>query len=249
MTRGRVLKTLLAILAALAIFLWGVAVGSFRLFPFDWLWSAGNQLDRSVEGPFINPHAMRAARDDQWLKTDADIVMLGDSMTAGGRWNEMLPDHLVANRGIPGDTVGGIQQRLPAIIALKPEQLVLMIGINDIMAGNDVRYISLAYQDIIQTLTPHTRLILMSTLSCRAPLCDAGKIARVRELNTQIKAIAAQHNLVFVDLNTRFAPAGPLDARLTDDGLHLNGEGYRLWQEMLELHVNSATQKSPGIFP
>ncbi|VDA83922.1 hypothetical protein BANRA_01348 [Escherichia coli] len=34
------------------------------------------------------------------LKEQRDIVMLGDSITARGEWNELLPSLSVANRGI-----------------------------------------------------------------------------------------------------------------------------------------------------
>lgn len=233
MTGRGIAKAGLLVAGGVALFLWGVAVGAFRLAPFDTLWSVGNRLDRSVEGPFVNPHAVREGRNDAWLGTDADIVMLGDSITNGGRWNEMLPGRIVANRGVNGDTVGGLRQRLPLVLQAKPETIVLMIGINDIMAGNDVAYITREYEAIVRAMAPETRLILMSTLPCGAPVCDPRKRNAVETLNTSIAALAARMDVERVDINPVLAPQGLLDPTVTDDGIHLNGKGYRLWQSHL----------------
>ena len=42
----------------------------------------------------------------------ADIVFLGDSITHEGAWDEYFPDHIAVNRGIGGDTVEQVIERL-----------------------------------------------------------------------------------------------------------------------------------------
>ena len=44
-----------------------------------------------------------------------DIVMLGNSITDGGEWAEILDNVHVKNRGISGDTTDGVLQRLSSI--------------------------------------------------------------------------------------------------------------------------------------
>src|SRR5271165_596600 len=65
----------------------------------------------------------------------APIVMLGDSLTEGGPWRELTGCLYLVNRGIGGDTSGGVLARLDEIIALKPRAVFLMIGVNDISLG------------------------------------------------------------------------------------------------------------------
>src|SRR5690606_2386392 len=63
-----------------------------------------------------------------------DVAMVGDSITDHGEWTEMFPGENVVNRGISGDTTGGLLQRLDTIAA---EQVFVLIGINDILLGID----------------------------------------------------------------------------------------------------------------
>ena len=64
-----------------------------------------------------------------------DIVMLGNSITDGGEWAEILDNVHVKNRGISGDTTDGVLQRLSSITDGKPSKLFLLIGINDFAQG------------------------------------------------------------------------------------------------------------------
>ena len=43
------------------------------------------------------------------------IVMLGDSITDEGQWDELLNNSKVQNRGISGDTTDGVLDRLDSI--------------------------------------------------------------------------------------------------------------------------------------
>ena len=55
---------------------------------------------------------------------------------------------------------------------------------------------------------------------------------------------AAANGYVFIDLHSRFVDAdGYLDPRYTNDGLHLTGEGYRLWRELLIPYVRETNTK------
>ena len=55
-----------------------------------------------------------------------DIVMLGNSLTEfGGDWSKRLGLKHVRNRGIAGDNVDGILNRLDAILSKKPKAILL----------------------------------------------------------------------------------------------------------------------------
>ena len=40
------------------------------------------------------------------------VVLLGDSLTAEGRWEQLLPDRPLVNAGVPGDTPDDVLDRL-----------------------------------------------------------------------------------------------------------------------------------------
>jgi lysophospholipase L1-like esterase len=69
------------------------------------------------------------------------IVMLGDSITAGVEWNELLGIPNIANRGIGSDTTEGFYNRLENIYKIKPKICFIMGGINDIGYGIPVETI------------------------------------------------------------------------------------------------------------
>ena len=59
--------------------------------------------------------------------------MLGNSLTEnGGDWSKRLNIKNVVNRGIIGDDVPGIYERLHQILPHHPAKIVLMEGINDV---------------------------------------------------------------------------------------------------------------------
>lgn len=81
------------------------------------------------------------------------VAFLGDSLTAGfgvgpgesfaeqlaGMLRELGRPVRVLNAGVSGDTSGGALRRLPAVLAHRPEFLVIEIGVNDFFWGVPAR--------------------------------------------------------------------------------------------------------------
>ena len=62
-----------------------------------------------------------------------DNLFYGDSITAAFPLHEFFPEYTLLNRGIPGDTVYGLYDRLePDLYAYSPRRVFLLIGINGI---------------------------------------------------------------------------------------------------------------------
>lgn len=171
-----------------------------------------------------------------------DIVFLGNSITERGDWHELIPGKRVANRGIGGDNSFGVLARLDALIAQRPAQLFLMIGINDLGRGLPLEVIVNNYRRIVERLRsglPGSTIYLQSTL----PLNEAmlkydylkGKNPRVKQLNEEVKQLAALYGLTFVNLHEVMADAkGELRAEYTMDGIHLTTDAYLAWVDYLK---------------
>lgn len=230
-------RCLIAIFPLAAIFLGGVAVGHYGLFPAPQLAALKRDAQRTLSGGedilLIDDDVIDAASAMPWQDGPAALVFAGDSLTANGPWDELLPDHDVRNRGLSGDTVGGLDRRMSAILAMKPQQLVVMIGINDLILGNSERAILQRYNKMVAKLVPHTRVTLLAVLHCTSDRCTAAFNERVASLNRGISKIAARHDAEFLDFNPSFARSSRLRAELTVDGIHLNAKGYRLWRTLL----------------
>ncbi|RCV47827.1 GDSL-type esterase/lipase family protein [Marinitenerispora sediminis] len=168
-----------------------------------------------------------------------DIVLLGDSLTEGGAWQELLPGLPVRNLGVGGDTAAGVRRRLRPVAEGRPAQVFLLIGTNDVALGRDLDAIAADTAAILAELrraTPRTRLHLQSVPPRTAPYT-----ARIRDLNARYQRAAAEHGAQYLDLWPALADAeGRLRAEFTADGLHLLPAGYRAWTGELRPRLAAA---------
>jgi lysophospholipase L1-like esterase len=125
----------------------------------------------------------------------------------------------------------------------QPAKIFLLIGINDVARGissdsivQNIRLIT----ETIKKKSPDTKLFLQSVL----PVNDSfskfhGHTSRykmVPEINLQLKELARETNVTYIDLFSHFVNESgiKMDTKYTNDGLHLTGEGYLLWKEIVE---------------
>lgn len=176
--------------------------------------------------------------------TSRDIVMLGNSLTEGGDdWNARLNKKNIRNRGIIGDDVMGIYDRLHQILPGRPAKLFLLAGVNDIShdltADSIVSLIRLTVERIHRE-SPDTKLYLQSLLPFNESFNRykrlAGKTDMVPEINASLKALAKEYKITFINLFPLFTEkdTNVLRSELTNDGLHLNEEGYKIWVKSLK---------------
>ena len=189
---------------------------------------------------------MRAFEDEPPIRS-TDIVMLGNSLTEGGKdWAEKLGKPNVRNRGISGDVALGVDARLYQITPHKPAKIFLLIGINDV--SHDVTVDSLMTDirtlvDHIRAQTPKTKLVLQSLLPIRESTGRwkrlQGKTDMIPQINARIEALAREKGLTFINLYPHFTEPGTniMRAELTYDGLHLSKAGYDVWVKLLKPHL------------
>lgn len=226
----------IASLCAAIFLLWGFAMGRYEVFPFPQLLAIKFRL-------FPPDPQDRAdiARSPDWnmkvshfkaLATSPAIVMFGDSITAGGKWHELFPKVSIINRGIEGDTTGGLLARVEEVDARNPKAVFLLIGINDLRRGEPVIAVARRYERLVVGLADaDTTVIVQSTLFPGGNPSDLHQ--SVAELNIQLQAMCDRLNLDFVDLNQILAPNGILKPEYTLDDLHLNGDGYAAWTNLI----------------
>lgn len=176
----------------------------------------------------------------------SDIVFLGNSITNGAEWHELFKNPNIKNRGISGDVCQGVYDRLETITRGKPNKVFLMIGVNDISRGTEIDSIALGIEKIInkiKTDSPTTKIYVQSLL----PLSDelgmfGGHTKRYLEislLNKKIEEIARRECLTYIDLYSSFVIPNTekMDLQYSNDGLHLLGQGYLKWVEILRPYV------------
>jgi lysophospholipase L1-like esterase len=165
----------------------------------------------------------------------ADIVFLGNSITFGGAWNELLGRERIVNRGIGGDNTVGMLHRLQYVYQLKPKLCFIMAGINDLYADAAVQQIFSNYRRILDTLAAHRIIpVIQSTLHVNPKWNRAAeKNLQVKELNALLKEYAERNGIVFIDINAALSADGVLREEFTTDGVHLTAAAYGRWRDLL----------------
>lgn len=174
-----------------------------------------------------------------------DIVMLGNSITNGCEWNELFPNKRLKNRGISGDIAQGVLDRLHPIIEGKPAKIFLLIGTNDIAQGISEEIIVNNIEKIIlktKEKSPKTKMFIQSILPTSPHFTTSQKYMQhdvIKKVNQALKALTIKHHITYIDLYSHFVEQGTdhLSPRYTNDGLHLTGEGYLLWKEIISPYL------------
>ena len=230
------------VIAGLALsFVYGVGVGRYSWPPAGLLHAAVQSakaagalsaLGRSKAEP--NNPTYHKAKLDLFRRTSgtADVVMLGDSIIDWGTWHELLPDWQVINRGIPGDTTSGVLARLDEVLGRKPRRVFVMIGTNDISAGLTNDKISANIESILSQIQNGGSAPVLQSILYRGRAHDDLN-ARIAALNSDLAAFCAKRGIAYLDVNRVLAPAGYMPDALTHDGLHLAGEAYLVWRDLI----------------
>jgi GDSL-like Lipase/Acylhydrolase family len=203
-------------------FLYGIASERYQLFPVGIV----TQVVRYIGlAPIAHVDDGRQLRTQMFeaFKPQADIVMLGDSITAWPDWRDLFPGRDIANRGLFGETTAGAAARLDSVIALKPRKVFIMLGVNDLhYHGQSPESVFSVYSEIVQRLSSSgIGVVVQSVLMTSNAETNAKAVA----LNAMLGRRCQQTGLCrFVDLSVKISPSD------TVDGLHLAPKGYEIWR-------------------
>jgi len=165
-------------------------------------------------------------------------VFVGDSITEGFPLADAFPKRHVINRGIGGDLVEGVIERLDVSVAdLKPAQVYVMIGINDLWWGEPVsmevrkeRYVRLLQG--LKQAAPKAKTFIQSILPVGGNMPELN--ACVVEVNNMLRGLTEEAGLTYVDLHPWLGDeTGALRPEFTTDGVHLTLGGYEAWLQAI----------------
>jgi lysophospholipase L1-like esterase len=190
------------------------------------------------------------AADNQRLAQEISpkprVVFLGDSITfhwQDAKYSSLFQDKPnFIDRGINGNNAAQMLLRYRSdVLALHPKVVVLLGGTNDLAAfklPDIVSFIEQSVSSIVEIAEAnHERIILCSVL----PVTDAIRPQTTQRnpqdilrLNAWLKIYAAKRRLPYIDFYSAVSDGHDrLRTELTIDGLHPNGEGYKLMESVL----------------
>ena len=175
---------------------------------------------------FINKHVR-----------NVEVVMLGDSITDNAEWSDLFPSKLISDQGISGDTTTGVLNRMDLVYKANPEKVFVMLGINDITEGKNINEIKNNYQKIVNQLVKRNiKVHIQSTLFVGSESRRLNN--EVTELNEMLEKFShTSEQVTYVDVNDALGNDTYLSENYSYDGLHLNGEGYKAWRDVIEPYI------------
>ena len=169
--------------------------------------------------------------------TQPNWCSFGDSITQFGEWSELFPEYRTANRGIAGDNTRTLSDRLAALGDLSRSTVVLMIGINDVLAFEAATpEIIDRYEAVLKDLMSRARtVVVQSILPVAAPqnIEINGSVTALNEATKRFCQDKLHLSGSCRAQNCQWCAA----ADVTFDGLHLNGTGYLEWAGALRSHL------------
>lgn len=187
-------------------------------------------------------YGQRATLFEKLTVYHSDIIFLGNSITNGCEWSELFANSHVKNRGISGDVIMGVYDRLDPILKGKPAKIFLMIGINDVSHDLTADSILIMERKLVKRIrmgTPGTKLYIQSVLPVNDEFSRFPKVHNktqvIIDINKGLKQLARENGCTYIDLYSYFIAPGTqsLDKKYTNDGLHLLGDGYMLWKKLV----------------
>ena len=186
------------------------------------------------------------------------VVFLGDSITH--YWDRFEPQFYtegLLNRGLAGQASPQVLLRLqPDALTLKPRMIHLMVGLNDIVG---IRGWSRPddYRNNIESIVTLAKAGGVTVIIGAIPpakndgwATGVHPVARIREMNDWLRAIAQRDGLVFADYWAAMAaPDGTMRRELADDGVHPNAAGYAVMTPIAQAAIAEAERRRATAAP
>jgi lysophospholipase L1-like esterase len=182
------------------------------------------------------------------IKAQTVAVMLGDSLTFGGKWSDGPSGVTIINQGVSGIGVAYITANLEKALVVQPDLIILQVGINDLARGMTVGQLVSGHQELWRRISGSAlapRLLICSLLTVNPDKFGSTGAqnlnARVFEANLELSRAAFRQGHDFLDLNMVLSRGqGLLGPEMTTyDGLHLTPEAYGAWEEAIRPYLAS----------
>lgn len=181
-----------------------------------------------------------AAWDSKNSFPDDAILLVGSSSVRFWATADAFPDKPIINRGFGGSELSDVIYHFDTVILpYSPRQIFLYAGDNDIGNGKTADRVFADYKQLVEMVRssfPDTEVVF---ISIKPSMARWEQWPEMVEANRLVREYSGQHpDLGYADLATPLLDDNgqPKDV-YEDDGLHLNGKGYELWQEALAPYV------------
>lgn len=165
---------------------------------------------------------------------NSEIVFLGNSISSGVDWNELLGLN-ISNQGVGLNTTLQMYNRLENVLNEKPKHVFIMGGINDLYKNIEVDDIVKNLVNIITALKDNgIEPVIQSTLFVNSTEKNHEETNKsVMILNAHLMTYCLENAVTYIDINSLLIDDKELKDEYSQDGVHLTPKGYEVWSEVL----------------
>lgn len=168
-------------------------------------------------------------------------LFVGSSSIRLWKTTESFPGIKVINRGFGGSHISDVIYYFDTIVQpYKPASIIFYAGDNDIAAGKTPNQVLADYKKFVQKVSGIDPGIEIIFLPIKPSILRMQYWPVMQEANNLIKTyIEESEGLIYVDTATPMLDSvgRPLAELFMDDDLHLNAEGYQLWNKILRPYL------------
>lgn len=167
------------------------------------------------------------------MKGNPTVVMYGNSITAQGKWVELLSRTDVMNNGLPGLTTYHFLKLIQShVVDLRPKICFLEGGINDITIGVSQDKIQANFTKMLELLVANniTPVVTLTIYEQHNPYSKQ----EVDLLNGFLIRYCKANQITFIDINPYISDATGLKTEFAIDQTHLNTKAYKVWAQEIE---------------
>lgn len=201
--------------------------------------------------------AINAQIENNAAHSTPGVVFLGDSITQGWEldgasvWQQEFASFDALDAGIGGDKTQSLLWRIENgdLNGISPQVAVVMIGINNIIAGDDATSVAegiAAVVDELHVRLPSTKILLLGVLPAQ-PAISFDTMPVITQVDKMISGLANGQSINFADMSPSFTNSdGTIDTALYQpDLVHLNAVGYQTWGAVMAYELSALISPPP----
>lgn len=190
--------------------------------------------------PFWNEIRQFKKEDSAQAPPKNAILFTGSSSFT--RWKDVqqaFPNHIIINRGFGGSQLTDvIRYAYDAILPYAPKQVVIYCGENDLSASDSIQAedVVVRFKTLFGIIRQNLPQATIHFVSIKPSPSRQRFFTEINKANRQIKAfLQKQKNAGFINVYDAMLAADGLPRKdiFVEDNLHMNAEGYRIWQRII----------------
>ncbi|QEC45928.1 G-D-S-L family lipolytic protein [Pseudobacter ginsenosidimutans] len=197
---------------------------------------------QSFAQPFINEIQQFRKQDSISTPPANPILFVGSSSFR--MWKDVkdyFPGYTIVNRGFGGSGLPHvIQYAEDVIFKYNPRQIVIYCGENDLGPNVKGEYISGKFKELFLLIRSRMPNVPIAYVSMKPSPRREKFLDGMKDGNKQIKKfLKKKKKTAYIDVFTAMRNAdGSLRTDIfLEDNLHMNANGYKIWQPLIQQHL------------